>query len=69
MTNYINRIMKAVQKVPVKNRIISEYVILRIYNLLTEDSLVKSYLRSEVDIPDFMKKDNVVKFERRKDEV
>lgn len=68
MTNYINRIMRAVQKVPVKNRIIAEYVTLRIYNLLTEDSLVKTYLRSEVDIPEFMK-NNVVKFERRKDEV
>lgn len=69
MSDYITEILKAVHSVPVKDVAIADYVALRILSLLVQDSYLKRYLGNEVDIPEFMKKNNVVKFERRKNEV
>lgn len=52
------------------NNFMKGYVTALIFNTVYSDFLLSdSDFGCEVDIPDFMKKDNVVKFERRKNEV
>lgn len=52
------------------NNFMKGYLTAVVFNAVYHDCLITdSDFGCEVDIPEFMKKDNVVKFERRKNEV